>query len=80
MTRDDIWNALKTSILEIFPEYVTKNISQEENLHDLGANSIDRAEIIMLTLMRLKLKIPLIKFAQTKNIGGLVDIFYQQHM
>lgn len=78
MTRDDVWQALKTSILEVFPEFATRNINPEGSLRELGANSVDRAEILMLTLARLKLKIPLIELASAKNMAGLVDILCHQ--
>lgn len=78
MTKDEAWQALKTSFLEIFPEFANQNIHPQSSLHELGANSIDRAEIIMLTLARLKLQIPLIEFASSKNLEGLVDILCHQ--
>lgn len=76
MTHDEIWQALKVSLFEIFPEYVNKEIHPENSLRDLGANSVDRAEILMLTLARLKLQLPLIALAGAENMQGLVDILY----
>ena len=77
MTYDEIWNVFLNCILEIFPELSSRQITVNDSLRDLGANSVDRAEIIMNALASLKLKIPLINFAQAKNIGELVGIFHQ---
>lgn len=77
-SRNEVWDALNTSILEVLP--ITHPIKAEESLRDLGANSVDRAEIIMLTLARLKLKIPLVEFASAKNIAGLMDVFCQSEI
>lgn len=75
--RDQVLAALKSSIIEVFPEFVTQELCLEKSLQNIGANSIDRAEIIMLTMERLKLKKPMLDFAQAKNIGELVDIFFR---
>ncbi|MBA2649836.1 MAG: acyl carrier protein [Legionella sp.] len=75
MIYDGVWQALKSSILEVLPVKSEHTLQPEESLRQLGANSIDRAEIIMLTMARLELKIPLIEFSQAKNIASLIDIF-----
>jgi len=75
MTQEEVWTALKDSILEVLPEYMLHDIRPEASLRDFGANSIDRAEIIMLALSRLKLKIPLVEFAPAKNNHDLMTIF-----
>lgn len=71
-----VWSALIESILEVFPEYAEQKISGTSSLHALGANSVDRAEIIMLTMRRLALKVPLTTFASAKNLQDLSDAFY----
>lgn len=76
MIRDDVCNAIKSSILKVFPDWGNHAINEENSLKYLGANSIDRAEIIMLTMAHLELKIPMINFAKAQNIGELIDIFY----
>ena len=78
MTRNDVWQALKMSFLEVFPEYTNKEICPQDSLQDLGANSVDRAEILMLTIARLKLQIPLIALASAQNMQGIVDILCNQ--
>lgn len=75
----EVMSVLKGALVEIFPEYSTREIRPGESLRDLGANSIDRAEIIMLTMERLQLKLPLLVFAQAKNINDLVDIFHHHY-
>jgi len=74
-----IMSVLKGALVEIFPEYSTREIRPDESLRDLGANSIDRAEIIILTMERLQLKLPLLEFAQAKNINDLVNIFHHYY-
>lgn len=45
---------------------------------ELGANSIDRLEIVTLSLEELNLKIPLVELAQIDGIGGLVDFLHDK--
>ncbi|MBP9691779.1 MAG: acyl carrier protein [Alphaproteobacteria bacterium] len=79
MTREMIWEAVKRSINEVLPDLATFDLSQKNSLRNLGANSVERAEIIMLTLAQLKLKIPMVEFAQAKDIEELVEFFYRHH-
>lgn len=76
MTHDETYHTFLNCLIEVFPEVSSRKISPQDSLRDLGANSVDRAEIIMLTLSCLKIHVPLINFAQAKNIGDLVDIFH----
>jgi polyketide biosynthesis acyl carrier protein len=40
---------------------------------------MDRAEIVMMTLESLSLKIPLIELVSAKNIGKLADLLHEKH-
>ena len=46
-----------------------------DRLTDLGANSMDRAEIAMLVQESLGLSVPRIELFGPKNIGELADLF-----
>lgn len=74
MKHDEVWHNLKSAILEIFPEFTEKEIGFHQSLKDLGANSVDRAEILMVTMESLGLKVPMVEFSRATNIGELVVI------
>lgn len=80
MNHDEVWNFLKRAILEIFPEYANREIGFEVSLKALGANSVDRAEILMITLEALRLKVSMVEFSQAKNIGELVSILHHHYI
>jgi len=61
---------------EVIPELDGRPFELSDSLHDLGANSIDRAEIIMMTLESLSVRIPLVELANAKNIGELADLIH----
>ena len=54
-----------------------ENITGDNNFLEIGANSIDRAEIINLTLEDLELDVPRVGLAKANNINELVDAIYE---
>ncbi len=75
MDEDQVFAVIKQNILDILPELSHRSITIKDSLRELGANSIDRAEILIQSMASLQLKIPLIEFGQAKNIEELVGIF-----
>lgn len=78
MTREEIFNIVKESIAEILPETDVESLKVEDSLRELGANSIDRADIIIDTMEALGVKIPLVEFGNLANIREIVDLFYEK--
>jgi polyketide biosynthesis acyl carrier protein len=74
MAKEHVFEVVKNVISEILPDLKPEQISIEKNLKDLGANSIDRMEVVTLSMEGLGLKLPLMSFAQVSNIEGLVDV------
>ena len=79
MTKDEIFDVLRKDVLFVLPELEPSQITRDASLRDLGANSIDRADIITDTMRTLDLRIRLGELAGLKNIGELVDFLHQQH-
>ncbi len=73
MNQNDILQTITKNICEVMGE--TMAITPEMSLRELGANSIDRADILMQTMSDLKLKLSMIEFASAKNIGDIAAIF-----
>ncbi|GGP71245.1 MULTISPECIES: acyl carrier protein [Streptomyces] len=74
MTEDEIFTTLTGVFQEIIEDVDVKAITREDSLRDLGANSIDRAEIITDTLEQVGVTIPMVKFADARNIGDIVSV------
>tara|TARA_R110002110_G_scaffold415800_1_gene656306 strand:+ start:62513 stop:62761 length:249 start_codon:yes stop_codon:yes gene_type:complete len=79
MDKKSIFLAIQKSVLLIMDGVDEKQIQKSDSLKSLGANSIDRAEIIMLTLENLNIRIPMIDFAQAKNIDDICNIIYDKY-
>lgn len=63
---------------EVIPELEGHEFQLDESLLDLGANSLDRAEILMMSMESLALRIPRVELFGPKTIGGLVDLLYEK--
>ena len=74
MSTDDILDIIIRHTKEVVPSLRNHNFSRTDALRDLGANSIDRSEIVMMTLESLSLDIPLVEVARAENIGELAGI------
>jgi len=71
---DRIWSVVKSVIVEILGEVQPADIKETTRLVDLGANSIDRTEIVIDSMGQLGLRVPQTQFAGVKNIGEVVNI------
>ncbi len=78
MNRDDIFELVTRHICEVIPELEGHSFKQDDQLKELGANSIDRAEIVMMTMEALSLQIPRVELAEVTNIGELTDALYEK--
>lgn len=74
MTKNEIFEVIVESIYEIVPELEGEHITIQDSLQELGANSIDRAEIIITTLESIGVSIPMIKFGEARSIQDIVEI------
>ncbi|MGZ9709233.1 phosphopantetheine-binding protein [Glaciimonas sp. GNP009] len=79
MTKAEVFNVIKNNILEILPKLQPDIVLIEKNLTDLGANSVDRMEVVIMSMEDLGVKIPLLSFAGVGNIEGLVEVLFN-HM
>jgi polyketide biosynthesis acyl carrier protein len=73
MNRQAILDIIVAHAREILPELADHVFRPEDALRDLGANSIDRSEIVMLTLESLSLQVPLVQLASAANVGELAE-------
>jgi polyketide biosynthesis acyl carrier protein len=63
---------------EVVPTLAQHQFLPGDSLKGLGANSIDRADIIMMTLESLSLSIPLMLMAKADNIADLARIIHEK--
>jgi polyketide biosynthesis acyl carrier protein len=74
MSRQELFELITSHARDVLPSLRTHQFSFDDRLQDLGANSVDRAEIVMLVLESLTLQIPRIELFGARNIGELADL------
>lgn len=75
-SKTEVFDVVKSIVLEILPDVAPERVSMDKRLADLGANSVDRMEVVTLSMEALGLKIPLLSFAKVGDIGSLVDVLH----
>lgn len=78
MRKEDIFSIIVQHTCEIIPELEQHHFKLDDQLTDLGANSVDRAEIVMMTLESLSLQIPSIELSNARNLGDLAEILFEK--
>jgi polyketide biosynthesis acyl carrier protein len=78
MTHHQILELIARHTREIVPGLDAHSFVASDRLTDLGANSMDRAEIAMLVQESLSLSVPRIELFGPKNIGELADLFFSK--
>lgn len=78
MNKKDIFQLIVCHSCEVIPELEDHEFKPGDRLAELGANSVDRAEIIMMTMEALSLRIPRVELFGAKNIGELVNVLYKK--
>ncbi len=77
MSKDEIFQIIVRHTCEVVPSLVGHEFQQTDSLKALGANSIDRADIIMMTLESVSMNIPMMMMAKAENIGQLAGIIHE---
>jgi polyketide biosynthesis acyl carrier protein len=70
---DKMLALIGTCAAEVLPELAGHDFRRCDRLADLGADSVDRAEIISLVLESLSLKISRTELSGPENVGELAD-------
>ena len=69
----DVRRAVLDAVAEILPDVPGTDVTDGRSLADLGADSVDRVEILSLITHRLRRSDPVSVFADIPDIGALVD-------
>lgn len=76
MDKTAVFAVVKNVTLSILVGIDERQITPDKSLVDLGANSIDRVEVVTGAMEELGVKVPRVELFGAKNIGGLVDILH----
>lgn len=76
MDSNRIADIVIAEIRETVPELAGQDIGRGDSMADLGVDSIERSEIVLATMERLGLKVPLVQLHGPRNIGELADLLH----
>lgn len=69
MNKEEIFKLVVQHSCEVIPEMEGHEFKPSDRLADLGANSVDRAEIIGMTMEAWSLQIPRVELFGATSIG-----------
>jgi polyketide biosynthesis acyl carrier protein len=76
ISKEHVLDILHRHTRDVVPSLAQHQFQSGDSLKALGANSVDRADIIMMTLEELSLRIPMVDLARAENIDALADIIH----
>ena len=78
MTKQEIFQIMVAHARDVLPVLRDHEFQYDDALESLGANSMDRADITMMTMESLSLDIPRIELFGPENMGQLTDLLFEK--
>ena len=78
MTVEQVFEVVRVSTAMVM-DVDTSAMTMDGTLSDLGANSVDRADIVTQLMLELKVKVSAREFAEVTDIRSLVGVL-QSHV
>ncbi|KJY41848.1 hypothetical protein VR41_10700 [Streptomyces sp. NRRL B-1568] len=75
MTPDQIFAVIRSNLLEVLPELTESQITLDRSMRELGANSIDRMDVVIAAQEDLGIKVPANALTQATDLKSLVAVF-----
>jgi polyketide biosynthesis acyl carrier protein len=74
MAEDAIFLALKNAASSVMTDLSPDLLTEQASLRELGANSVDRAEILMRVMEEQQLMVSMVRFASCQNLGDIAKV------
>jgi len=78
LNQEKIFELIVNHSRAVVPKLEGHEFQPSDRLSDLGANSVDRADILMLTMESVSLQIPRVELFGATNMGELAALFHQK--
>jgi polyketide biosynthesis acyl carrier protein len=76
LTREKVWEIVARNIRQMLPDLPPERICSEVSMSDLGADSMDRMDVVIGAMDELGLELSGASLAGVHDIGSLVDALY----
>lgn len=77
-SRAEIAQTVGEVLAEILPGVPVSPLPEHKHLRDLGADSVDRVEVILLALDRLGVAAPLSAFTDQPDLRAMIDFLHER--
>lgn len=74
MSKDEIFKVILENADEVLGDVEFDEVTMEQSLKDLGANSIDRVEIVTMVAEQLNVELLPQELGKVSNISSLVEL------
>ncbi|MDD2709950.1 MAG: phosphopantetheine-binding protein [Verrucomicrobiae bacterium] len=75
--KQKIFDIVKANTLKVLVDLKPGDVTIDKSLTDLGANSVDRVEVVMYSMEELNLEVPRAELHGISNLRGLVDLLHR---
>jgi polyketide biosynthesis acyl carrier protein len=72
---DLVLDTIRRNVCVVLPDLDPALVAPDRSLTELGCNSIDRAEVVTLTMEALEISVPVAEFGPVRDIGTLAELF-----
>jgi polyketide biosynthesis acyl carrier protein len=76
MTWDEVFSIVRGEAVQVLPGTTAEDVTPDVSLSDLGANSLDRMDIVVASQGSLGVTVPAAAFADVSNVRQLVDVLH----
>lgn len=73
-SREHVAAVLRDVLATILPEVPPSLVTGDKHLRDLGADSVDRVEIVLSLMERLHVDQPMSSFSDVPHIDALIEL------
>lgn len=78
MSKDEILEIIIDKIVELLSDLDKDDIREGDSMKALGANSMDRFDIISDTMNETDIRVPFVEFGNLKSIGDVAELLYEK--
>jgi polyketide biosynthesis acyl carrier protein len=78
VSRESVELVVREVLAVVLPSVPASAIEGHKHLRDLGADSVDRVEIVLMLLDRLHLDEPMSSFSQLTDIDALATFLHER--
>lgn len=75
-SQQEIFEVVKQNTIKVLMDVDPSLITLDTSLTELGANSIDRVEVVMYSMEQLGIEVPRTEFRGVRDIRTLVDLLH----